>query len=98
MNRRKKLRGIAKRCTAIFKNKYHVKRIFLIGSLVKGVVHDQSDIDIVVEGIRPRQYMKALTELWDIMPAGVELNLIPFEHAFESLKKKVLTEGERLYG
>ena len=42
--------------------------------------------------------MKALTELWDILPAGVELNLIPFEDAFESLKEKALKKGEIMYG
>ena len=98
MDKRKKLRSIAKRCTDVLKNKYHAKRIFLIGSLVKGIVHEQSDIDIVVEGIQPGNYMKALAELWEIIPAGEELNLIPFENAFESLKQKVLREGERVYG
>lgn len=32
------------------------------------------------------------------MPAGVEINLIPFEDAFESLKEKALKEGELVYG
>ena len=42
--------------------------------------------------------MKSLTELWNILPAGVELNLIPFEDAFESLKEKAIKEGEIMYG
>lgn len=42
--------------------------------------------------------MKAITELWDILPSGVELNLIPFEDAFESLKEKAIKEGELVYG
>lgn len=61
-------------------------------------MHGQVDIDIVVEGIKPENYMKALAELWEIIPAGEELNLIPFENAFESLKQKVIREGERVYG
>ena len=42
--------------------------------------------------------MKVLTELWDILPAGVDLNLIPSEDAYESLKETAVEEGELLYG
>lgn len=79
------------------KDKYEVKRIFLIGSVVKGHVHERPDIDIVVEGLYPELYIKALTEAYDILPPGVELNLIPFEDAFESLKEKTVKDGELIY-
>jgi predicted nucleotidyltransferase len=65
---------------------------------VKGIVHEKSDIDLVVEGLEPSLYIKALTDLWDNLPAGVELNLISFEDAFESLKEKAINEGEYIYG
>jgi len=89
---------LARECAGILKEKYKVKRVFLIGSLVRGHFHDRSDIDLVVEGLQPEVYIKALTDLYDHLPAGVELNLIPFEDAFESLKKRAVTEGELLYG
>lgn len=79
-------------------NKYGCKRVFLIGSLVSGIVHERSDIDLVAEGLPPGLYIKALAELWDLLPEGVELNLIPFEDAFESLKQKAVTEGELVLG
>ncbi len=53
---------------------------------------------MVVEGLSPNLHMKALTELWDLLPAGVELNLIPYEDAFESLKEKAINEGELMFG
>ena len=62
------------------------------------VYSTRSDIDLVVEGLSPDLYMKALTESWDFLPAGIELNLVPFEGAFESLKKKTLKEGDLIYG
>ncbi len=31
------------------------------------------------------------------MRSGVELNLIPYEDAFESLKEKTIKEGELIY-
>ncbi len=98
MDRRADLRKIVEKCIEVLKNKYRIKRAFLIGSLVKGHVHEKSDIDLVVEGLAPGLYMKALTELWELLPPGVELNLIPFEDAFETLKEKALREGELVYG
>ena len=98
MGRREELCNLAQKAAEILKNDYQVKRVFLIGSLVKGYVHDRSDIDIVVEGLAPRLYIKALTDIYDILPPDVELNLIPFEDAFESLREKTLEEGVLIYG
>lgn len=98
MDRKEELQKIVKSCADILKDKYRVKRVILIGSLVKGIVHEKSDIDLVVEGLQPSLYIKALTDLWDILPGKVELNLISFEDAFESLKEKANKEGEYIYG
>jgi predicted nucleotidyltransferase len=68
------------------------------GSLVKGYVHEKSDIDLVVEGLSPKAYIKALVDASDIVQWKVEVNLIPFEDAFETLKEKTLREGELIYG
>jgi predicted nucleotidyltransferase len=98
MDRKKQLRETARRCVWILKEKYKVKKVFLFGSLVKGSIHESSDIDLVVEGLSPDLHMKALTELWDLLPNGVELNLIPYEDAFDSLKEKAMNEGELMHG
>ncbi len=98
MDRKHELRKIAERCTEVLRDKYKVKRVSLIGSLAEGIVHERSDIDLVVEGLPSDLYMKALTDLWDLLPAGIELNLIPFEDAFESLKEKTIKEGRPIYG
>jgi predicted nucleotidyltransferase len=98
VDRREELRKIAERCVLVLKDKYKVKKVFLIGSLVTGFTHERSDIDLVVEGLSSDLYIKALTDLWDLLPTGVELNLIPYEDAFESLKEETLKEGELIYG
>lgn len=98
MNRKDELKGLAYKVAHFLKAKYKIKRIFLIGSLVGGIVHEKSDIDLVVEGLPPELYIKALTEAYDILSGGVELNLIPFEDAFPSLKEKTLKKGELIYG
>lgn len=89
---------LARECTAFLRERYKVKKVYIIGSLVKGILHERSDIDLVVEGLPPRFYIKALTELYDILLPGVDLNLIPFEDAFDSLKEKTVKEGHLLYG
>lgn len=98
MDRKEELRNLGKKIAQMLKEKYKVKRIFLIGSLVKGYVHDRSDIDIVVEGLRPELYLKALVDASNITGWKIEVNLIPFEDAFDSLKQKTLKEGELIYG
>ena len=96
--KKRKLILLAQRCAQFLRSKYKVKRVILIGSLVKGFFHDRSDIDLVVEGLAPELYIKALTELYDLLPEGIELNLIPYEDAFVSLKDKSIREGKLIYG
>jgi len=97
MDKKGELRILAQKIAKMLKEKYKVKRIFLIGSLVKGYVHERSDIDIVVEGLPPEAYIKALVDASDVVQWKVEVNLIPFEDAFESLREKTLKEGELIY-
>ena len=98
MDRKEELRNLARKIAQMLKEKYKVKRVFLIGSLVKGYVHERSDIDIVVEGLPPELYIKALVDASDMVGWNIEVNLIPLEDAFESLKEKTLREGELIYG
>jgi len=58
--------------------------------------HDKSDIDLVVDGLPPRLYFKALAELWRLLPAGMELDLILFEDADSELHERVVKEGVTL--
>jgi len=88
----------ARECTSFLEKNYNVKRVYIIGSLVKGKFHDRSDIDLVVEGLPSALYIDALTDLYDLLLPGMELNLIPFEDAFDSLKKRTIREGKVLYG
>lgn len=97
MDRSEELREMSKKIAQMLKEKYKVKRIFLIGSLVKGYVHERSDIDLVVEGLSPKASIKALVDASDVVQWKVEVNLISFKDAFETLKEKTLREGELIY-
>jgi len=65
--------------------------------LVKGNIHEQSDIDLVGKGLPPELYIKSLVNANNMVNWTVEVNLIPFEDAFESLKEKTLRGGELTY-
>lgn len=89
---------VADKCAHLLYEKYGVHRVYLIGSLTNSeAFHDRSDIDLVVEGLPPHLYFKALAELWRELPAGIELDLIPFEDANPELCKRVLEEGVELH-
>jgi len=96
--RKQYLISLANKCAKLLKEKYKVKKVFLIGSLAYGIVHEKSDIDLVVEGLAPELYIEALVALSDILQWKVEVNLIPFEDAFETLKEKTLKKGILIYG
>ena len=88
---------LVQQCVYLLRENYNVKRIYLIGSLVNGKIHAGTVIDIVVEGLKPHLYLSALTKLYDVLPPGIDLNLIPFEDAYLSLKEKTLKEGKLMY-
>lgn len=95
---REVLRRIALECAQILGVKYKVSKVYLIGSLVrKDVFHKNSDIDLVVEGLKTPFYLPALTDIWRKLPYGVEMDLIPLEDAFDEIKERVVSEGELLY-
>lgn len=77
--------------------KFGVKKVWLFGSLAEGLFWEGSDIDLAVEGLSSEVYFAALSEIWRLLPGGMELDLIPLEDAYESLRERVLKEGEILY-
>ena len=89
----------ADRCAQILYEGYGVAKVYVFGSLNDPeAFHDRSDIDLVVEGLSPHLYFKALAELWRQLPPGLELDLIPFEDAEPELRRRVLEEGVTLSG
>ncbi len=92
------LHQLAKECALFLGEKFGVRRVYLIGSLAGGISGSAyPDIDLVVEGIASNQYISALTAVYEKLPPGVELDLIPLEDSLEAIKEKALTKGELLY-
>lgn len=78
-----------------FTKEFDVKKIFLVGSLINENFDSRSDIDIAIEGLSPRLYLKALAFLSDYFKR--EINLIPLETCSSSLKEVIYSDGRLVY-
>ena len=79
----------------VFTKEFEVKKIYLFGSLIKGDFDERSDIDVAIEGLSPRLYLKALAFFSDYFKR--EINLIPLETCGSSLKEVIYTDGRLIY-
>ena len=92
--RKKMLKEYAVKCSDLLKTKFHVKKVFLIGSLIGShKIHKNSDIDLVVLGLKDEQYFTALKDLYHLVPKGVNIDLITEETASELMKIRIKKEG-----
>jgi len=92
------IRKAVDKCADLLARQFGVQRVYLFGSLVEeSLIHARSDIDLAVEGLPSHVYFKALSALWDLLPPGVELDLVPLEDAHDTLREKIKTRGRLLY-
>jgi predicted nucleotidyltransferase len=87
---------MTKMIASMLYKKFSVQKVFLIGSLLDFEwFHDRSDIDIVVEGLDPKQYFKAWLEIENITD-GEPFHLIDVNDISEEFYSKVITKGRLL--
>lgn len=92
------MRPAVERCACLLAEEFGVRCVYLFGSAAAGRLHARSDIDLAVVGLPPGQYFRALSRLWGLLPAGMSLDLVPWEDAQPTLRQRVLKEGILLYG
>jgi predicted nucleotidyltransferase len=91
------LREIARACAQRLVEDFGASRVYLFGSLMQeNLVHDRSDIDLAVEGLTGERYFEALSDIWGLLPQGVELDLVRLERAWPGLLERIEAEGELL--
>ena len=62
------------------------------GSVVgRGTWHSGSDLDLAVEGIPPR-FFQAWSALRELLPHGLDVDLVDLEQAGEALRGRILGE------
>lgn len=69
-------------------------RVWLFGSLASGRAGPASDVDLAAEGLPRRRYFDVLVQLADLV--GSDVDLVSWESAPESLRHRILAEGEPL--
>ena len=87
----------AKSVAKILKEKYHAKEVILFGSLIwrPDFFWTGTDIDLMVKGLKGEEYFEILADV-STLAHPIHVDLIPFEKAEVSIRKRALKEGVRL--
>lgn len=75
--------------------RHGARRAWLFGSLAWGGTHDESDVDLAVEGLRPEQQTALHVELMRALPLRVDL--LRLDELPEDFRERILAEGRLLY-
>src|SRR5713101_5464296 len=85
--------ALATRCARILRDRFQARRVIPFGSVVgSGTWHPGSDLDLAVEGIPPEQFFQAWAALRELLPPGLDVDLVDLEHAGEALRARILGE------
>jgi predicted nucleotidyltransferase len=83
----------ATRCAQILRDRFKASRVIPFGSVVgHGTWHLGSDLDLAVEGIPSEQFFQAWTALRELLPPGLDVDLVDLEQAGEALRARILGE------
>ena len=87
----------AKRVAKMLKSKYGVKEVILFGSLIwrPDFLWSGTDIDLMVKGLDDERYYEILADISSVSHP-IHIDLIPFEKAWPSVRKRAIKEGLRL--
>lgn len=85
----------AEACIRLLKEGFGARRVILFGSLAgQGAWHGRSDIDLAVEGLAEDDFFCAYSACRDLLPRGLELDLVPLERAYPEMRARILGEVE----
>ncbi len=95
-SRLKRAHEVASRAALLLKKDFGVKKVVVFGSLTQpNLFHLRSDIDLAVWGLTGRDYYRAVGILQSL-DSSIEVDLIAFEDATESIQSTILREGKEL--
>jgi len=80
-------------CVRLLKERFGAGRVIPFGSAAgQGVWHGRSDIDLAVEGLAPERFCAAYAACHEVLPRGLELDLVPLERAYPEMRARILGE------
>ncbi len=83
---------IARKISAMLKEKYSAKKVVVFGSLATKSFNNYSDIDIGVLGIGPGNFYKAIVEA-RALSYEFDIDILDIKDCNNSFKEKILNEG-----
>jgi predicted nucleotidyltransferase len=80
-------------CIRLLRERFGAQRVIPFGSLVGGSPwHERSDVDLAVEGLPPADFFPAHAACRDLLPPGMDLDLVPLEDAYPEMRARILGE------
>jgi predicted nucleotidyltransferase len=85
----------AEACIRLLKERFGARRVILFGSIAgQGIWHGRSDIDLAVEGLAETDFFPAYSACRDLLPRGIELDLVTLEDVYPEMRARILGEVE----
>jgi predicted nucleotidyltransferase len=85
--------ALAERCAEVLQTRFGAQRVIPFGSVMgQGPWHAGSDLDLAVEGLAPEQFFRAWTALRELLPAGIEVDLVSLEQVGPEMRARILGE------
>jgi len=84
---------LAEQCASLLHERFGAKRVIPFGSVLgSGLWHMGSDLDLAVEGVAPEAFFRAWSILRELLPPGLDVDLVALEQARGSLRARILGE------
>lgn len=91
--RRQQALAAAEACAQLLKTRFGARRVIPFGSLAgQGPWHERSDIDLAVEGLASADFFPAYSACRDLLPRGMNLDLVPLENVHPEMRARILGE------
>lgn len=85
--------SVARQASDLLKQEFGAERVVLFGSMRSpDLVHERSDVDLAVGGLRSKDYFRAVGQLLAIHP-DMPVDLVEAETASERLLQAIETTG-----
>ncbi|MBI1986991.1 MAG: nucleotidyltransferase domain-containing protein [Nitrospinae bacterium] len=91
--RRRKALAVAEACARLLRENFGARRVIPFGSVVgQGPWHENSDLDLAVEGMAPEHFWEAWRALKQVVPPDLSVDLVLLEGAWPELRRRILEE------
>ncbi len=78
----------------LLREEFGARRVVLFGSLLAGRLDEDSDLDLLVDGIPAERLVPATNRAWEIV--GIPVDLVPADAGRPEIVARALRDGEEL--